>query len=123
MVNEVLPAPSSGSEWIELYNTTTYDLSIGDCVIDDRADGGGSPYAIPTGTTISARGFWTADFSSYFNNAGDDVRLLKNDGTTVLDGTSYGSTGYDASWYHSPDGGTWATSTMSSPTKGTPNTP
>jgi beta-lactamase superfamily II metal-dependent hydrolase len=123
VINEVLPAPSSGSEWIELYNTTAYDLSIGDCVIDDLADGGGSPYTIPTGTTISASGFWTADFSSYFNNAGDDVRLLKNDGTTVLDSTSYGSTGYDASWYRSPDGGAWATSTTSSPTKGTTNTP
>lgn len=123
LINEILPAPSSGSEWVEFYNTTTYDLAIGDCVIDDLADGGGSPYTIPAGTVIPARSFWTVDFSSYFNNAGDDVRLLKNDATTVLDAYSYGYTGYDKSWYRVPDGGDWSTTTTSTPTKGTTNTP
>jgi len=72
-------------------------------------------------TIISAGGFWTADFSSYFNNAGDDARFLKNDGTTVLDAHTYGSTSYDESWYRSPDGGDWAATSTSSPTKGASN--
>ncbi len=120
LVNEVLPAPSSGSEWVELYNTTGSDLDIGNCYIDDVA-GGGSPYQIPAGTTISAGGFWTLDRSSYFNNGGDDVRLLKEDAATVLDAYTYGSTSYDVSWYRIPDGGVWAVEPTDSPTKGTSN--
>ncbi len=69
----------------------------------------------------AAGGSWTADFSSYYNNSGDDVRLLKNDGTTALDSYTYGSTGYDVSWYRSPDGGAWATTTDATPTQGSSN--
>jgi beta-lactamase superfamily II metal-dependent hydrolase len=121
VVNEILPAPSGGTEWVELYNTTAGSLDLGGCFLDDIADGGGSPYEIPAGTTIAAGGFWTVDFSSYYNNSGDDVRLLKADGATILDSYSYPSTGYDVSWYRSPDGGAWATSTDATPTKGASN--
>ncbi|MFP4346401.1 MAG: lamin tail domain-containing protein [Anaerolineales bacterium] len=121
LLNEVLPAPSSGSEWVELYNTTAGEIDLSHCYLDDIADGGGSPYQIPTGTTIAAGGFWTVDFSSFYNNGGDDVRLLKEDATTILDSYTYGSTDYDVSWYRSPDGGTWAVDATTSPTKGATN--
>jgi hypothetical protein len=121
LINEVLPAPSSGSEWVELYNTTAGDLDISDCYIDDVASGGGSPYHIPVGAIIPAGGFWTLDRSSYFNNGGDDVRFLKEDAATVLDAYTYGSTTYDVSWYRSPDGGTWQAVPTASPTKGDSN--
>jgi beta-lactamase superfamily II metal-dependent hydrolase len=121
VLNEILPAPSSGSEWVELYNTTAGEVDISYCIIDDLIDGGGSPYEIPAGTTIPAGGFWTVDFSSYLNNSGDDVNFLKEDGSTVLDSYTYGSTDYDVSWYRSPDGSTWAVTPTSSPTKGTTN--
>jgi beta-lactamase superfamily II metal-dependent hydrolase len=121
LINEILPAPSSGPEWVELYNTTAGDVNIGYCYIDDLADGGGSPYEIPAGTIIPAGGFWTLDRTSYFNNSGDDVRFLKEDASTVLDAYTYGSTDYDVSWYRSPDGGAWQAVPTSSPTKGTTN--
>jgi len=121
LINEILPAPSSGAEWVELYNTTSSDVNIGYCYIDDLAGAGGAPVQIPNGTTVPANGFWTMDFSSYFNNTGDDVRFLKEDGSTVLDAYSYGSTGYDESWYRLPDGGPWAGLPTTSPTKGTTN--
>ena len=121
LINEILPAPSSGSEWVELYNTTASTVDIGYCFIDDLADGGGALYQIPAGTTIPAGGFWTLDRSSYFNNGGDDVRFLKEDATTVLDAYTYGATDYDVSWYRSPDGGAWQAFPTSSPTKGTSN--
>lgn len=120
-INEVLPAPSSGSEWIELYNTTSYSIDIGNYYIDDIAGGGGNPYKIPADTVIPAGGFLAIDFGSYFNNGGDSVRFLSTDATTVLDEFSYGSTSYDSSWYRSPDGGVWNSSTTSSPTKGISN--
>jgi beta-lactamase superfamily II metal-dependent hydrolase len=121
LINEILPAPSSGAEWVELYNTTSSDVDISYCYLDDLADAGGAPVQIPSGTIIPASGFWTRDFSSYFNNTGDDVRFLREDGTTVLDAYTYGTTGYDESWYRLPDGGPWAGLPTTSPTKGTTN--
>jgi len=122
VINEIVPAASSGTDWVELYNTTASSLGIGYCYIDDVAGGGGSPYQIPAGTSIPAHGYWTLDRTSYFNNDGDDVRFLKEDATTVLDSYTYGSTGYDVSWYRIPDGGAWQTTTNSTPTKGAANT-
>ncbi|MHB1407128.1 MAG: lamin tail domain-containing protein [Desulfitobacteriaceae bacterium] len=121
LVNEVLPAPSSGNEWIELYNTTGSDLDISGYYIDDLANGGGSPYQIPAGSIIPAHGFWIHDFSGYFNNGGDNARFLAKDGTTILDDYSFGSTGYDVSWYRLGDGGTWQSASTSTPTKGMTN--
>ena len=120
LINEVLPAPSSGPEWVELYNTTNNTLNIGYCYIDDIA--GGSPaYQIPGGTTISGHGFWTLDRTNYFNNTGDDVRFLREDASTVLDSYTFGNTGYDLSWFRYPDGGVWSSIATALPTKGTSN--
>jgi len=121
LINEILPAPSSGAEWVELYNTTSSAVDISFCYLDDLADAGGAPVQIPSGTVIPAAGFWTMDFSSYYNNTGDDVRFLLEDASTVLDTYSYGATGYDESWYRLPDGGPWAGLPTTSPTKGTTN--
>jgi len=121
LVNEVLPAPTAGNEWLELYNTTGGALDIGGCYIDDIAGGGGAPTAIAAGTMIAAHGFHVIEKSGYFNNGGDDARLLKNDQSTVLDSYSYGSTGYDQSWYRQTDGGAWAAQATSTPTPGASN--
>jgi hypothetical protein len=120
LINEVLPAPSSGPEWIELYNTTTSTLNLGFCYIDD-IPAGSAAYQIPPSALIPSHGFWTLDRTSYFNNGGDDARLLAEDSSTVLDAFSYGSTGYDLSWYRFPDGEAWAASPSSSTTKGLSN--
>lgn len=121
VINEILPSASSGVDWIELYNTTGSTLDLGSCYIDDIAGGGGSPIQIAVGTTIAPHGYWTLDRSSYFNNGGDDVRLLMNDATTVLDSHTYGSTAYDVSWFRLPDGGNWQVTSTTSPTKGATN--
>jgi len=120
LINEVLPAPSSGPEWVELYNTTSSTLNLGYCYIDDIA--AGSPaYQIPAGTLIPAYGFWTLDRTTYFNNTGDDVRFLSEDASTLLDSFTYGSTASNASWYRFPNGGSWAASSTLSTTKGQSN--
>src|SRR5690606_38134816 len=60
LINEILPAPSSGPEWIELYNATGSTINLGYCYIDDIA--AGSPaYQIPAGTLLPPHGFWTLD--------------------------------------------------------------
>lgn len=121
VINEIAPSIASGVDWVELYNTTSGDLDVGYCIIDDIANGGGSPYQIPANTTIPAYGYWTLDLSSYFNNSGDDVRFLKDDAVSILDGLTYGSTGTDLAWYRSPSGGAWQTAATSILTKGSAN--
>jgi beta-lactamase superfamily II metal-dependent hydrolase len=122
VINEVLPSPfNNGTEWMELYNTASNPVNIGSCYIDDIA-GGSPPYQIPSSTLIPGHGFWTLDRTSYFNNAGDEVRFLKEDVSTVLDSFTYGSTVSDVSWYRFPDGGNWSASTTTSTTKGQSNT-
>ena len=123
LINEFLPSPSPSTdpEWVELYNTTNSTINIGYCIIDDIV--GGSPaYQIPASTLIPPHGFWTLDRITYFNNTGDDVRFLKEDGNTVLDTFTYGNTGSNLSWYRFPDGGNWAGSPTASTTKGQTNT-
>jgi hypothetical protein len=123
VINEILPAPSSGPEWVELYNKTDSPLDISNCYIDDKAGEGKDPFQIPVGNTIPAHGFLAFDFTSYFNNDGDDVRLLLDDASTILDSHTYGATGDDLSWYRNPDGEAWAASATSSPTIGSTNNP
>lgn len=123
VINEVFPSPSSnGIEWVELYNTTTSAIHLGYCFIDDIPAGGMPAYQIPASTLIPPRGFWTLDRTSYFNNTGDQVRFLKEDGSTILDSHSYGNTAHNLAWYRLPDGGNWAASPAASSTKGQSNT-
>jgi beta-lactamase superfamily II metal-dependent hydrolase len=121
LINEVLPSPSNVTEWVELYNTTASTINIGYCYIDDMA-GGSFAYQIPASTLIPSHGFWTLDRTSYFNNAGDEVRFLKEDASTLLDSFTYGNTGSNLSWHRFPDGGSWALSPTASTTKGQSNT-
>jgi beta-lactamase superfamily II metal-dependent hydrolase len=121
VINEILPSATGGVDWVELYNTTNATVDISNCYIDDIAAGGSAPIQITAGNTIPAHGFWTLDKNSYFNNDGDDVRLLLEDIATVLDSYTYPSTAADRSWYRSPDGGPWALGTTLDPTKGATN--
>ncbi|MCP5095476.1 MAG: hypothetical protein GY943_07985, partial [Chloroflexi bacterium] len=123
VINEVMPKPSSGNqEWIELFNPTASAIDISGGYIDDIASGGGAPKVIPNGTTIAAGGYYTMDTGSrFFNNGGDDARLLESDGTTVVDSYTYGSSSTDQSWYRTPDGGAWSATMTSSTTKGASN--
>ena len=121
VINELYANAATGqTEWIELYNPTSQTIDISGAWIDDIASGGGAPIQIPASTTIPAGGHWTYDTNNYFNNGGDDARLLMPDGSTVIDTFHYGSSTKNKSWYRSPDGGAWAGS-QGTPSKGTSN--
>lgn len=120
VINEVVPDPSSGSEWVELYNPTSGTVDLSGAYIDDISGGGGAPKQIAAGQSIAAGGYWTMDTTSFFNNGGDDVRLLMPDGSTVVDSYTYSSSSSGMSWYRTPDGGSWS-GTMGTPSKGASN--
>lgn len=124
VINEFVPAPQTvfTQEKIELYNTTSSPLDVGGLWIDDIAAGGGAARQIPPGTTIPAFGFYLHSDANFLNNGGDDVRLLDEDGSTVLDSRTYAaSPGYDAAWDRQCDGGPWSASANPSPTLGASN--
>lgn len=122
VINELYPNAATGqTEWIELYNPTPQTIDISAAYIDDIASGGGAPIQIPSGTVIAAGGYWTLDTNNYFNNSGDDARLLLSDGSTVVDSYTYTSSAKNKSWYRTPDGGSWATAMTTTVTKGTAN--
>ena len=124
VINEFVPAPQTifTTEKIELYNTTATPVDISGLWIDDIAAGGGAPRQIPAGTTIPGFGFYVHNDSGFLNNTGDDVRLLAEDGVTVLDARTYtASPGNDASWDRQCDGGVWSSSPNTAPTLGASN--
>jgi hypothetical protein len=126
VINEFLPAPSVlyTVEWIELYNPSGVDVNLEGYILDDLIGGGTGSYTLPANTIILAGGFLIFNQSTTgiaLNNAGgDDVNLIKPDGTTVQDTYSYSSISYDVSYGRETDGSsTWTTFT--SPTPGASN--
>ncbi|MDH7487222.1 MAG: lamin tail domain-containing protein, partial [Anaerolineae bacterium] len=80
-LNEFMPRPGSGDEWIELYNSGSYTVDLSGWKLDD-SDGGYAPYTIPTGTSIAPGGFLVFYRTFGFNNSGsDEARRLYPDGS------------------------------------------
>ena len=119
VINEFV-ANSDDSEWVELHNTTNAPLDISGHYIDDIANGGGSPKAIPSGTIIPAHGYYVMYFKNFLNNGGDDVRFLDTS-QAILDDTTYTYTTPAYSWYRFPDGGRWSGIESSWPSPGRSN--
>jgi hypothetical protein len=83
------------------------ELDIGGMWIDDLLGGGQAPEQISLGTYLFPNDYYLMEMTSYLNNAGDDVYLLGNDGTTEFDTYTYSSSTYDLSYCRYPDGGVW----------------
>ena len=117
LINEYVA--NATTEWVELYNTTAYDLDISNHYVDD-VSGGGAPKLIPANTTIAAGGFFVLEFSGLLNNGGDEVRFL-DPTLAVLDQTSYSYSSAGYSWYRYRDGLAWSPAEINAPTKGSSN--
>ncbi len=122
-INEFLANPSaneSSTEWIELYNNRTSNISIGGWILDD-VPGGSEPYTIPAGTIIASKGFivfFSNTTDIQLNNNGDSVRLLDSSGN-VIDSVSYYSSIENVSIGRVPDSGSWVN--LTAPTPGATN--
>jgi hypothetical protein len=109
-------------DWIELYNTGTAEIDLEGFQLTDSPDGKTAPWAIPSGNTIAAGGWfllWCDD------DAGDgplhtDFKLEGNGETIALydktgalaDELTYDEQAADTSWARHPDGGeTWQAGT------------
>ena len=82
-INEVMPNPDVGEDWIELYNPTTSSLDLTGGILCNNRASGSCAIATPT-STIGPKG-WLVIFakSNYLKNTGDSVILKSPDGTVV----------------------------------------
>jgi hypothetical protein len=70
-LNEFMASPSSGREWIELYNSTAADVSLAGWKLDDGPSGS-APYTLPLTETIAADNYLIVYLTtSMLNNSGD----------------------------------------------------
>lgn len=113
-LNEIMPDPVSGAEWVELFNLSDTPIDLtGLTLCDNRATS--CTIAQPT-STIAAHSFSVVVISgSKLNNDGDSV-ILKDPSGQILDQISYGTTLVVHSGQtiaRSPDGtGSWAVTTQ-----------
>ncbi len=116
-LNEVLPSPrhvdwdgngqaDADDEWVELYNPGPVAVSLGGWTLSDAS--GKSPYTIPAGTTIAARGFrvlFRRETRLALNTSAETITLRRPDGS-VADAFHYDRfIGWDQSWSRTVDGG------------------
>ncbi len=127
--NKKTIADSQGEydDWIELYNYGTKMVDMGGMYIADDSH----LWQIPAGVSLNAGGYlliWADDAgagtglhaSFKLSASGDQVRLFKSDGTTLIDSITFGVQTTDISYGRYPDGSSsWYD--MSTPTPGAAN--
>ncbi len=114
VLNEFLAIPSSGNEFVELYNPTATALDLSGWAVDD-IEGGSSPKILPSATILAPNTWLVVSLSNVLNNSGDQVRLINPTGQ-IIDQYTYTSASLGLAWSRMPDGvGAWQTATTPTP--------
>jgi hypothetical protein len=119
LLNEFMPKPSSGAEWVELFNPNPFDVDVGGWKLDDETVGG-SQTTIVNGTLIGANGLLVVSLATnILNDTGTDAAQLLDASGATIDIYAYSSATAGQSFARLPDGGTtWA---KGAPSQGTWN--
>ena len=117
-INEFVPNPESGDEWIELYNSGSESVLLNDNILCDARSGDSCTILTLSGE-IAAHSWKTFYLeASKLNNDGDSL-ILKSSSGVVFDEVSYGGAtlpGKAESLARSVDGaGEWKISTSPTP--------
>jgi len=113
VINEFMANPSSGNDWVELYNPTASSIDLTNWILVDST----STMKTLSGI-ITAGGFTAFDVSTRLNKTSDSIYL--KDPTNTIDSYSYTTEPTtDVSIGRSPDGGSWAN--LASSSKGSSN--
>lgn len=118
VINEFLPNPSSGEDWVELYSET--DLDISGWILDDGHNTSTDMATVGQGIVIgpSTSKYYSINVGSRLNQSDDFVYLLKPDRSNV-DSKEYTSApASDVSIGRYPDGQSWG---MCTPSKNSQN--
>jgi hypothetical protein len=88
ILNEIMPNPASGKEWVEIYNSNPYSVQLKQWKIDDIQGGGCNPKNLNI-INLAPNGFYVYEYPfDCLNNDGDTVRLLNQD-DQLMDSKSY----------------------------------
>lgn len=105
-INEVESSDTVVKDWVELKNIGSEEVDLSGWILKDNNDS--RPKAIPAGTTIAPGGYLTVvvdDAANGFRLGGaDSARLYLADGTTLVDGTSWGPSHATYTWGRCADG-------------------
>lgn len=128
-INEFMPRPASDwngdlgvnaeDEWIELYNSNAFPVSLAGWQLDDIAGGGAAPFTFRGDSRIPAHGlvivYGRETGLTLNDNEPEAVRLLFPDGSTA-DETQYNGSDKDSTFSRLPDGtGPFTTSCLPTP--------
>jgi hypothetical protein len=118
VINEVESNGGTPADWVELKNIGEDPVDISGWIVKDDNDS--RTKAIPAGTTIAPGGYFTLVVDEAPNGFGlggaDSARLYLADGTTLVDGTSWGPDHAKYTWGRCADGtGAFAATTASTP--------
>ncbi len=127
VINEVMANPSSGHEWVELYNPTSSAVDMSDWRIKHNSVATNFGGVISSGTTIPAHGFYVQEDDGQLPNSGATVKLFVDSAAesanTPLDTLTYPSLNSGESYGLGSDGDPSAPQVFTTPTKGSANSP
>jgi P pilus assembly chaperone PapD len=116
-INEFLPRPgrdwngdgfiNTGDEFIEIINHGTISVNLSGYTLDDEANVGSKPFALPSITLAPGERivFYASQTGLLLSDGGDGVRLLKPNGS-LMDAYNYSLARYpDQSFCRLPDNG------------------
>lgn len=116
VINELMPHPASGADWIELYNPTGLPVDLAGWQLKDSA---ASAMKTLSGT-LAGDGYFVVDLGTRLNNGGDTVALVDSSNQTVDSYTYTSDPGLDKTLGRSPNG-SGGFGIVSSATKGAAN--
>lgn len=96
VINEVMPAPSQGNEWVELKNAGSDLVELTGWTVED-ANGVLQPNPSLSGVVMQPGAFFVFELVNKLNNTGDTV-TLKDVDAQVVDQFNYASSGSALSW-------------------------
>lgn len=117
IINEFLPNPTSGNDWVELYNPTSNSISIGNWYLKDEATTHIADFSIST--SVAAGSYLAIDVGSRLNKDNDTVTLYNNLNETIDSRIYSQNPGDNISIGRYPDGDAWVN--LQNPTKGNSN--
>lgn len=99
-INEIMPNPDTGSEWLEIYNDNDFEVNLENYKIKDDT----THYRTIGANIISAHSYFIFMFNNYLNNDLDSITLFDNYNRQIGESFSYTFTKKGLSYSKQEDG-------------------
>lgn len=101
ILNEFLPYPLEGEEWVELYNQEAKTVVLDGWQIDDQENAGSSPLGLMG--KFDSHSYLLFSLGKRLNNSGDQIRLIRSDGS-LADQFEFGRPDPGVAWARDSEG-------------------